>query len=130
MDQRIGGFAFIAGVLIALLGGLISGFGYSEPGLILVLLVLIGFVVGILNVSDKEITAFLIAAIALLSINSVSSEVIKESLNKLLPNLGSIIASITSHIAVFVAPAALIVALTEVYKIASTSEGLKTTKGK
>ncbi|MCX8190412.1 MAG: hypothetical protein N3F05_04270 [Candidatus Diapherotrites archaeon] len=132
MDQKIGGFAFIAGVLIALLGGTMSGLGMAEPGWIIVVLVILGLIVGFMNVSDKEITAFLIAAIALLSINSATSdkEKISNSLDLLLPNLGKVIVNITNHIAAFVAPAALIAALTEVYKIASTPEGIKTGKGK
>ncbi|MEM4598675.1 MAG: hypothetical protein QW400_03235 [Candidatus Diapherotrites archaeon] len=130
MDQRIGGFAFIAGVLIALFGGVISGLGIAEPGWIIAVLVVLGIIVGLMNVSDKEITAFLIAAIALLSISNVAAGDIQKSLDMIVPKLGAVIISITSHIAAFVAPAALIVALIEVYKVTSTSEGLKTGKGK
>jgi len=129
MDEKIGAWAFIIGILLAIIGGIISGLNYAEPGWIIVALVIIGLIVGILNVSDKETTAFLIAAIALMAMSGSASGTIKDSLDKVLAGLGTVIMSITTHITAFVAPAALIVAIIEVYKIASTSEGLKM-KGK
>lgn len=130
MDEKIGGWAFIIGILLAIIGGLISGLNFAEPGWIIIALVIIGLIVGFLNVSDKEITPFLIAAIALMSMGGGASGTIKDSLDKVLPGLGSVLISVTTHIVAFVAPAALIVALIEVYKITSTSEGLKLQKGK
>ena len=119
---QIGGYAFLLGAIIAILAGLISGAlgtsavaGYA-PWIILVLVIL-GLIVGFLNVGDKETTPFLIAAIALIVVGFGSARL--ESVNTAIPILGSVLQSMVSMVAVFVAPAALIVSLKAVWNFAS-----------
>ena len=71
------------------------------------LLVILGLVVGYLNVSDKEAVTFLIATIALMTAGSAGLGLLWGSLESLLANL-----------VVFVAPAAVVVALKAVYEAA------------
>jgi len=101
-----GHWAFIIGILLAIIAGLIPAL---QTPTITWILVLLGLIVGFLNVTIKETQEFLIAAIALLIISSTGA----------LPVLGTIIATILSNIVAFVAPAALIVALKAIYDLAS-----------
>jgi len=101
-----GHWAFILGVLLAIIAGLIP---QLQTSTITWILVLLGLIVGFLNVTITETQEFLIAAIALLLISSTGA----------LPVLGTIIAVMLSNIVAFVAPAALIVALKAVYDLAS-----------
>ena len=120
MDQKIGSWAFIIGVLLAIIGGLIVAFGEVDMTLesnIILGLVILGIIVGFLNISDKEVTPFLIAAIALMVLGNAKLDVIT------IGGIGPALAQIVSHIAAFVAPAALIVALLEVYRLAGTPKG-------
>ncbi len=92
----IGKYAFLGGVVLAIVMAFVS-----VPSGALILAVL-GLVVGFLNISGSESQGFLIAAIALM-MTATSVAVI--------PEVGGRIATITSNMAAFVAPAALLVAL-------------------
>ena len=97
--SQIGRYLFLAGVLIAVVTGLAGDFGISNLGTVLVVL---GAIVGILNVSGAESRTFLIAGIAFLATAG--------ALNGL-PHLGESISNVASNLATFTAPAVLIVAL-------------------
>ena len=62
----IGSWAFLIGVILAVVFGLISAGSLNKT--VAMVLVIIGLVVGFLNVTEKESTKFLIASIALLRI--------------------------------------------------------------
>jgi hypothetical protein len=111
VDQRVGGWAFILGVIIAIIAGLAAGMVDTvTAGYITLVLVVLGLIVGMLNVGDKEVQAYLIAAIALMAVGTANLLAI--------PYIGMYLALIVQNIAAFVAPAALVVALKAVYNIA------------
>ena len=117
MADQIGKWAFLIGVVIALIAGIGSGVGmaFGNNAWITALLVLAGLVVGFVNITVKETQAFLVAAIAVMIANVAN-------LGVLFPGfaaLGAILAGIVSKIVVVVAPAALIVALRAVYGFAA-----------
>ena len=113
-SAKIGEYAYIVSVVIAVLAGLAAGF-MSVPPAITLLLVVLGVIVGFLNISEKETTPFLIASVALIVAGTAGFVAI----NGLLPPLGTIIGSIVRNIAVFVAPAAIIVAVKAIAALAS-----------
>lgn len=112
--QEVGPWAFIVGVVIAILGGVFSSMAVAYQSSILLILVILGLLVGFLNIKDKEVSIFLIAAIALMSTSSVAGW---ESLNSF-ANIGTILKVVLSNIGVFVAPAAVIVSLKAVFGVA------------
>lgn len=105
MDTKIGSWAFILGVLISIVAGLIPAW---QTTTLVWVLVLLGLVVGFLNITAKETTEFLVATVALLIIGSAGA----------IPALGVVILSILANIVAFVAPAALIVALKSIWVLA------------
>lgn len=118
-NSGVGSWAFILGVIIAVIGG---AFGNYLPGLyaawITLLLVILGLIVGFMNISQKEANDFLIAAIALILVGTLANLAI---LDTIVPTLGTVVISIVQNIAAFVAPAALVVSLTAVAKLAKPS---------
>jgi len=109
--EKIGGYAFLVGVIIAVLAAFVQ-----MPEVPLVLAAL-GLLVGLLNVTDKEVTKFLLAAIAL-GFSSASLSPLAMT-----PGIGMYLAMILpifSNIAVFVAPAAFVVALKTIYNLANS----------
>ena len=117
MASKMGQWSFIIGVLIALVIGVFSAnLSLNTQGMLSLVLVILGLIVGFLNVTEKETTPFLIAAAALMltttSVNTLKSIDLGMS-------LGTYLAGIVSQIAVFVAPAALIVALKAIHSLAS-----------
>ena len=106
MDSKIGHWAFIIGILLAVIAGLVPAW---QTPTITWILVVIGLIVGLLNIQAKETTEFLVAAITLLIVGSAGA----------IPALGVIVLSILANIVAIVAPAALIVALKAVYALAN-----------
>ena len=134
--EKVGEYAFIAFVIIAIIGGLYVGYldstlqankiidpeDYKIPGdihetlgIFQLVLVILGIICGIATVTEKEATAFLIAAIAL----AVVRGAVFLPLNYLSP-LGYMAMWIVNFIATFVAPAAIIIAVKAVWALART----------
>ena len=110
--QKLGSWAFILGVLIAVVSGLAAGYMSAYAGWVALALVVLGLIVGFLNIGSKEVNDFLIAAIAL-SMLGISAA----GLN-FIPMFGPLLVAMVQNVASFVAPAALIVALKAVYTLA------------
>jgi hypothetical protein len=95
--DKIGKWAFIAGLVIAVLAGI----GLEQIWFAWVLVIL-GLVVGFLNVTGEETQGFLLAAIGLmLSATAVQA----------VPFVGGMVTRIVGNLVVFIAPAVLVVAL-------------------
>lgn len=116
-SNQIGKWAFIVGVVLAIIMGI--GVGLSQAwgsnAWLILLLVVLGLVVGFVNITAKEVQGFLIAAIALLAANTANLS----AADTLIRSLGSILEGIIANVVLVVAPAALIVALRAVYGFAA-----------
>ena len=110
-NSSIGSWAFILGVVIAVISGLAAGALADYMAYVAILLVILGLVVGFLNIGAKEVTDFLIASIALIAIGAANISTI--------PMIGGYLASMVMYIAAFVAPAALVVSLKAIYNLAA-----------
>jgi uncharacterized membrane protein len=107
--QKIGEWAFILGVLLAILVGLVPTAFSEVQTYVTIVLVILGILVGLINITTKQAQEFLIASIALLVAGAAGLQV--------LPYVGPYVAQIISNIIAFVAPAAVIVALKAVYEL-------------
>ncbi|MFH1224845.1 MAG: hypothetical protein V1676_03500 [Candidatus Diapherotrites archaeon] len=105
--QKIGSWAFLLGVLIALVAGIATAFMTVDASMTMYAgfaMLVLGLIIGLLNVTDKETVAFLVAAIALISTKAA------------LGALGSpVLEAIVGNIAALAAPAAFVVALKAVW---------------
>ncbi|MFQ5474774.1 MAG: hypothetical protein ACE5DM_02960 [Candidatus Nanoarchaeia archaeon] len=106
MKHKTGHYAFIVGVVLAVVAGIIV----TENPWVVLALVVLGLIVGIMNVTAKETTEFLVAAIALIAAGSANLAII--------PVVGPWLTSVLAYITVFVAPAAIVVALKAVKTLA------------
>ena len=121
-QEQLGSYAFLGGAAIAIIAGVLSGLGQSGmlggiEAWIPLALVALGVVVGIMNIRDKDITSFLIASIALLGLAGTAGGL--SVVDKVASPLGAILIGIVQNIAIFVAPAALIVALKMIKDLAA-----------
>ena len=108
MMTQYGNWAFIIGVVLAIVLGLFGAYiGYTTE--ITYIMIILGLIVGFYNVTRKETVNFLIVAIALLVAGGIGLE--------MLPVIGTYVGGILSHITVFIAPAAILVALKAVYEM-------------
>lgn len=111
MASKFGEWAFIVGVLLSIMFGLIPK---QWEGVATLVLVVLGLAVGFLNISEKESTPFLVVAAVLMITSST-----KDNLNLIPPEmLGDFLQSAVTKIGVFVAPAAIVVALKSLKSLA------------
>ena len=111
MGTKLGEWSFIGGIIITIV---VSLFKVSDTigGWLLLLLVVLGLIVGLLNVTEKETTPFLVAAAALLITGTTGGSL------AIIPVIGGYLQNIVQNIAVFVTPAAIVVALKAIQSLA------------
>lgn len=110
---KLGAWAFIIGIVVAVIAG-IPNLGLPATAVALILAIL-GVVVGLLNVTEKEATGFLVAAVALVLVATGLKPI-----ETAVPVLGGVVLAIVNNIGVFMAPAALVVAIKAIWDMAST----------
>ena len=113
MGSKLGEWSFIGGILVAIVVALFSGnLSGDIKGWLVLLLVILGLIVGLLNISEKETTPFLVAAVALLATGTAGASL------SIIPIIGKYLQPVVMNIAVFVAPAAIVVALKSIQSLA------------
>ncbi len=110
-------WAFIIGAVISVLIGIGSSaqLSYASNSWIPVVLVVLGLAVGLYNITGKETTSFLVAAIALLAFGGSGLT----TLDTLIPKLGTFLASTVQAFSFFIGAAAIIAALKEAWNLAN-----------
>ncbi len=106
--EKIGNWSFLIGLIVAVLVGLFV----EASGMIVSILVILGLIVGFLNVTDKETHGFLVASIALI-VAGLSGDFLSS-----IPAIGSILERILSNFAILVTPAAIVVSVKAIYGLA------------
>ena len=99
----IGKWAFIIGIVVAILAAFVTAIATTT---IILVLFILGLIVGLLNIDKKDTTGFLIAVIALLMVGSLGAL----SIGQLATPIGYLQEILGNFIA-FVAAAALVVSI-------------------
>lgn len=109
-ENLVGAWAFLIGVILAIVIGLFKAqLGATAENAILALLVILGLVVGLLNVGDKDIHTFLLAGLALVIVSYMGTNVLV-----IIPQISEIL----NALLILFIPATIIVALKSVFSIA------------
>ena len=104
MARSFGAWAFLIGIVLAVI------FGFMEMNKTMTMvLFIIGIVVGLLNVTDKEVTPFLMAGAILVIVSALGSDVLS------VINWAN---GILDAILVIFVPATVVVAIKSVFSIA------------
>jgi len=103
----VGRWAFIIGILLAVLAG------FTEISYLAVILFILGLIVGFLNIKEKEVTMFLLAVITLLAIgiSGLQIEALPLTIDFILENF-----------LIFIGAAGLVVALKQILVVARPGE--------
>lgn len=112
MDKRVGNYSFIIGVIIAIVLGIVS-LGAMTVWLAS-LLVVLGLVVGLLNVTGKETKEFLIVAGVLIVTAGLGGAGATLSSVEF---IGTYMQGIFTQVLAFVVPATVIVALKDIWRL-------------
>ncbi len=103
MLSKIGFWAFIVGLILALIGGIVA----PSNAAIVIVLIILGLIVGFLNITAKEILLFLVATIALIVTGSVFAPLQIGNLGKYLDQILRLVATMMAAGAVVAAIKAL-----------------------
>lgn len=104
--EAIGKWAFLIGLVLAVIAGLIQGI-YTIPYLALILVIL-GLIVGFLNIAEKDTVKLLVAIIVLIAVGSATVLAI--------PGINAYLNAIIINIIAFAGAAGLIVAVKAIYE--------------
>ena len=105
----IGAWAFLIGVILAVILGLFNIYLGTNSTYILWVLVVLGIIVGLLNITSKESSGFLLASLALVVVSYMGQGVLG-----IIPQIGSIL----NALLVLFVPATIIVALRNMFELA------------
>ena len=114
--SMVGFWAFIVGLILALVVGIMAGIGIAPAALmtvIIIILVLLGLIIGFLNITASEIILFLVATIALIVVGNAFTPLVALKIGVVVDIIGSIL----SLIGVLMAPAAIIAAIKALWKV-------------
>jgi hypothetical protein len=114
MLAKVGAWAFIVGVVIALVAGFVPT---NMQSLVTGVLVVVGLIVGFMNVTEKETTPFLMAAVAIMIALYTAGSAIDRSVETL-GIVGTYLLVVMQSVNVFVFPATIVVALKAIYALA------------
>ena len=112
MDKKIGHYSFIVGVILAIVLGLVS-LGTATPWLSS-LLVVLGLIVGFMNVTGKETKEYLLVATVLIIAAGVGGA--SNTLGSV-NVIGGYLSGIFVQILAFVVPATVVVALKDIWAL-------------
>ena len=102
----IGFWAFIVGLIIAV----VAGIALPQNAIIIIVLIILGIIVGFLNITSKEIMLFLVATIALVVVGNVFAPLT-------VLDIGKFLGSMLSYVATLMAPAAIIAAIKALWAV-------------
>lgn len=105
--SKLGGWAFLIGLLIAVIVGFGLG-GSLGQGMVIALFV-IGLIVGLLNIADEEVTPFLMSGTVLVIVASLSKDVLSTI---------AFIGSVLDALLILFVPATIVVAVKNVFQLA------------
>ena len=120
MEQKIGHYSFIGGVIIAVVLGLVPATTLGTAAVWLAsLLVVLGLVVGFLNVTGKETKEFMMVATVLIiaAFAGGASDTLAS-----VQTIGPYLAGIFTQILVFVVPATIVVGIKEIWALGQNPE--------
>jgi len=105
--KMLGFLAFIIGFILAIVAGLF----FPDNAVVIIILLILGLLIGFLNIGSEEMVPLLLATIALVVVGNVFSPI--ETLN-----IGEKLGDIMALIAALMAPAAIVVAVKTLYTVA------------
>ena len=121
--KSLGAWAFLIGVVLAIVLGLFSSkLGPDAVSAIVGLLVIGGIIIGLFNISSKETSKFLLASLSLVIVSFLGYNALSalDSITYIGPMLGDIL----NYLLILFVPTTIIVALKSLFELPSPSLSL------
>ena len=120
-ENSLGAWAFLVGVILAIIAGVFTSL-IPIPSLVKFspqvygILIILGIIIGSINVSSKDTQTFMIAGTILVIVSKFGMESVTGSLIGI--GIGDLVSSVFGALLVLFVPATIIVALKTVFSIA------------
>ncbi len=115
-ENLVGAYAFLIGVVLAVIFGFFKGSISQASGMFYTTLVVIGLIIGAMNTNDKDSMTFLIASLSLVIVGSLGMDPLKYiALNNYAV---TVLRNILGSLLLLFVPATIIVALKTVFSMA------------
>ncbi len=115
-ENVVGAWAFLIGIVLALLGGVLSAlFGNWNP-FVLGLLMVIGLVVGFIGVTPNDLQKFLMVTVSLVIVSYAGSAGVK-NIEFLEWQIGKVVSSTLAGLLVLLVPATVVVAIRSLFSV-------------
>jgi len=118
MNKKVGRYSFILGVIIAIILGLALPIGYAVQSWLTSILVILGLVVGFINVQVKQSKEFLLVATILVIVSGLGGSAFSAIGEVIL--IGRFLSGMLNGILIFVVPAAIVVGLKQIQELAKS----------
>lgn len=118
---KIGELLFIVGFIAALVVGAVVGakpVSVGAAGAIVLALAILGIIVGLTTITETEAGPYMLAAVALMVAATFGGNYL--AMDNVIAGFGSAVSSLLVHVGAFVAPAAVLISIKAVYKLAHT----------
>ncbi|NQU79217.1 hypothetical protein HQ545_05620 [Candidatus Woesearchaeota archaeon] len=106
--QKVGSWAFIVGLIIAIFAGF-----WPLGTVVTSILIFLGLIVGFLNVTGTETNSFLFATLVLVVVSSMGGQLLSN-----IAVIGLMLENMFSAMIVFIIPASVVVGLKAIYSLA------------
>ncbi len=107
----VGKYAFLIGLILSVLGGIVPLGAYSS--IVISIIVVIGLLVGLINISAKDTIPYLVASVVLVLVAGFGGAALAN-----VSYVGGYLRNILGMLMTLVVPAAIIVSLKELYVFA------------
>ena len=115
-ENVVGAWAFLIGVVLALLGGMLSAlFGHLNT-VVLGMLLFFGMIIGFIGVAPNDISKFMTAAVSLVIVSYAGSAGVR-NIEFLEWQIGNVVSSTLGALLVLLVPATIIVAVRSLFSI-------------
>ena len=114
-NSKFGVWAFVIGVILALIGGILVGLLGAGQVWVTSILIILGLIVGFVNVTKSETKDYLMAAAVLVIVAYFGGATFQQIGLK---TVGTYLQSVLNAILTFVIPATIIVSLKSIYALA------------
>jgi hypothetical protein len=111
--EDLGYWCFIAGFILAAIVGMVRAYMGSIDIITGSILIILGIIVGFINVTKKEANSFLIASVALVLVSKLGWDVLAQ-----VDIIGPYLEAMFNSIMTFIIPATIISALKIIYHLA------------
>lgn len=115
-ENVVSAWAFLIGIVLALIGGMLSALFGNLNTFVLGLLLMLGLIIGFIGVSPNDINKFMTSSVSLVIVSFAGSAGVRniEFLNW---EIGNIISSTLGALLVLLVPATIVVAVRSLFSI-------------